>query len=124
MAEKLEKNQFDEVGVNPFNAPIPGESLTTAKDMPKSWERPPQITDKEIAMENVYMEITSPENLGKLIDLIDESSNKSPIISDIDFIDSIFNPFLDVSADKVTKDTPLERCSTVIVINIRVGTHY
>ena len=41
MAEKLKENQFDEVGVNPFNAPIPGESLTTAPDMPRAWERPP-----------------------------------------------------------------------------------
>ena len=35
MAEKLKENQFDKVGVNPFNAPIPGESLTTSSDMPK-----------------------------------------------------------------------------------------
>ena len=35
MAEKLKENQFDEVGVNPFNAPIPGESLTSPSDMPK-----------------------------------------------------------------------------------------
>ena len=30
MAEKLKQNQFDEQGVNPFNSPIPGESLTTS----------------------------------------------------------------------------------------------
>ena len=45
MAEKLKENQFDEVGVNPFNAPIPGESLTSPSDMPKAWERPPQHSD-------------------------------------------------------------------------------
>ena len=27
MAEKVNENQFDKVGVNPFNAPIPGESF-------------------------------------------------------------------------------------------------
>ena len=27
MAEKLKQNQFEEKGVNPFNAPVPGESL-------------------------------------------------------------------------------------------------
>ena len=58
MAEKLKENQFDEVGVNPFNAPIPGESLTTAPDMPKAWERPPQYTSQDKAMEAIYMEIT------------------------------------------------------------------
>ena len=36
MAEKLNDNQFDKVGVNPFNAPIPGESLTVSSDMPNS----------------------------------------------------------------------------------------
>ena len=36
MAEKVKENQFDKVGVNPFNAPIPGESLTTSPDMKKA----------------------------------------------------------------------------------------
>jgi hypothetical protein len=44
MAEKIKENQFDKVGVNPFNAPIPGESLTSSSDVPKSWERPPVYT--------------------------------------------------------------------------------
>ena len=72
MAEKIRENQFDEVGVNPFNAPVPGESLTTASDMPKAWERPPEYTDTEEAMEAIYMEITSPDNLMPLINMIDE----------------------------------------------------
>jgi len=97
MAERLEKNQFDEVGVNPFNAPVPGESLTEAPDMPKSWERPPQITDKEIAMENVYMEVTAPENLGKLINLIDDGIPLADIAQVIlyrGYTQGIFNPDL------------------------------
>ena len=72
MAEKLEKNQFDEVGVNPFNAPIPGESLTSPSDMPKAWERPPEYTEQDEAMEQVYMEITNEDNLMPLINMIDE----------------------------------------------------
>ena len=72
MAEKLKENQFDEVGVNPFNAPIPGESLTTAPDMPKAWERPPQYTSQDKAMEAIYMEITSEESLSKLINIIND----------------------------------------------------
>ena len=71
MAEKLKENQFDEVGVNPFNAPIPGESLTSPSDMPKSWERPPQHSDAENAMEAIYMEITQENTLRRLIDMID-----------------------------------------------------
>ena len=72
MAEKLKENQFDEVGVNPFNAPIPGESLTTAPDMPKAWERPPQYTSQDKAMEAIYMEITQENSLRKLINIIND----------------------------------------------------
>ena len=72
MAEKLKENQFDEVGVNPFNAPIPGESLTTAPDMPKAWERPPQYTSQDGAMEAIYMEITQEDSLRKLINIIND----------------------------------------------------
>jgi len=74
MAEKIKQTQFDKVGVNPFSSPTPGESLTTATDMPKSWERPPQYTDQGNAMEAVYMELTQIDNLRKLIDLIDEGT--------------------------------------------------
>ena len=72
MAEKIKQNQFDEVGVNPFNAPIPGESLTASPDTPKSWERPPEFTDQEEAMRAVYMELTEQDTLRKIIDIIDE----------------------------------------------------
>ena len=72
MAEKIKANQFDEVGVNPFNAPIPGESLTSSPDMPKAWERPPQYTDPEDAMEAVYMELTGEDTLRKLINIIND----------------------------------------------------
>jgi hypothetical protein len=97
MAERLEKNQFEELGVNPFNAPIPGESLTTAPDMPKSWERPPQVTEKDLAMEDIYMEVTAPENLGKLISLIDDGIPLADIAQVIlyrAYTQGIFNPDL------------------------------
>ena len=72
MAEKVQNNQFDEVGVNPFNAPIPGESLTSTPETPNAWERPPEFTDQEEAMRAVYMELTQQDTLRKLINLIDE----------------------------------------------------
>ena len=72
MAEKIINNQFDDVGVNPFNAPIPGESLTTAPDMQKAWERPPQFTDPDDCMENVYLELTSDEALQELVNMIND----------------------------------------------------
>ena len=75
MAEdRLKENQFDKQGVNPFNAPIPGESLTTSPDMKKAWERPPQYTDVDNCMEDVYLEITSEESLPELVNLINDGT--------------------------------------------------
>lgn len=72
MAEKIKENQFDEVGVNPFNAPIPGESLTTSTDMKKNWERPPRYNDVDDCMENIYLELTGDESLPELVKMINE----------------------------------------------------
>ena len=49
MAEKLQQRRFEEEAISPFNAPIPGESLTASPDNAKSWERPPEFTDEEQA---------------------------------------------------------------------------
>jgi len=74
MAEKIVDTKFEQENVNPFNAPTPGESLTTAPDMPKQWERPPEYTEQDSAMEAVYMELTSEDNLMPLIQLIDDGT--------------------------------------------------
>ena len=72
MAEKLQQNQFDEVGVNPFNAPIPGESLTSSPETPKAWERPPQYTNQDEAIEAVYLVLTEQDTLKQLIPVISD----------------------------------------------------
>ena len=72
MAEKIKENQFDEVGVNPFNAPIPGESLTASPETPRAWERPPEYTDQDEAMMAVYMVLTEQDTLRQLIGIISE----------------------------------------------------
>ena len=97
MAEKLEKNQFDEVGVNPFNAPVPGESLTSPSDMPKAWERPAKYTDQDEVMEEIYMELTSPDNLMPLIEMIDEGTPLDQIAQVIlykGYTQGLYNPDL------------------------------
>lgn len=72
MAEKIRENQFDEVGVNPFNAPVPGESLTASPETPKAWERPPEYTDQDEAMMAVYMVLTEQTTLRGLIEIISD----------------------------------------------------
>ena len=72
MAEKIRENQFDEVGVNPFNAPVPGESLTASPETPKAWETPPEYTDQDEAMMAVYMVLTEQATLRGLIEIISD----------------------------------------------------
>ena len=72
MAEKIRENQFDEVGVNPFNAPVPGESLTASPESPKAWETPPEYTDEDEAMMAVYMVLTEQSTLRGLIEIISD----------------------------------------------------
>ena len=43
---RLEKNSFDEEGINPFNAPIPGESLTASPENAKAWRHHLNIQTK------------------------------------------------------------------------------
>jgi hypothetical protein len=72
MAEKVIPSEYEEAGLNPFNAPIPGESLTSSPENPKSWERPPKFTEEDEAMMAVYMELTEQDTLRKLIGIISE----------------------------------------------------
>ena len=72
MAERIKETEYEKANVNPFNAPTPGESLTNSPDMPKAWERPPQFNEQDEAMEEIYMEITSDDNLMPVINLIND----------------------------------------------------
>jgi len=72
MVDKVKENQFDKVEVNPFNAPIPGESLTVAPDNTHSWERPPEYTNDEDALEALYFELTELDTLKQLINIIND----------------------------------------------------
>jgi hypothetical protein len=53
-----------------FNAPIPGQSLTTEpKGYP--WERPPEINDPEEAIQYHLARLSEPEMLDGILDLIE-----------------------------------------------------
>ena len=76
MVDKVKENQFDKVGVNPFNAPIPGESLTVAPDSTHSWERPPQYTEVRPYIEDIFLAITEED---KYIELLGMYLDNTPI---------------------------------------------
>jgi hypothetical protein len=69
---RLEKNRFEKEGVNPFNAPIPGESLTSAPENPKAWERPPEFTNEDEAMKAIYLLLTEQDKLKIIVNTIDD----------------------------------------------------
>lgn len=55
---------------DPFNAPIPGESLT--KSMGSApWEQSPQFADKDDAAEYIFTKLTSPSQMNKVVSLIE-----------------------------------------------------
>ena len=97
MAERVKENQFDKVGVNPFNAPVPGESLTASPATQQPWEQPGKYTEQDKAMEAVYMELTSPDNLEKLINIINDGTPLDEIAQVVlykGYTEGLFNPDL------------------------------
>lgn len=63
---KLENMQH-----NPFDAPIPGQSLT---DTPgeAAWEQPPQYSDLQDALEHMFEQMVRPKNFKKMVALLDQ----------------------------------------------------
>ena len=60
---------YEEPGVNKFDAPIPGQSLT---DEPGNypWEHPPKTPSVEEATDYVYESIMKPENMERMFTLL------------------------------------------------------
>lgn len=56
--------------MNMFDAPIPGQSLTGA---PKAypWERPPEITDPEEALQRYLGNLNGPEQIEGILDMLE-----------------------------------------------------
>jgi len=97
MAERVKQNKFEKAGVNPFNAPVPGESLTASPATQQPWETPSRYTEQDKAMEAVYMELTSPDNLEKLVDIINEGTPLDDIAQVIlykGYSEGLFSPDL------------------------------
>ena len=74
MAEPIDKKLIEREPVGGFDAPIPGESLTSSPDNAKSWERPPQYVNEDKAMEALYLLLTDQDKLPSLINLMDSGT--------------------------------------------------
>ena len=78
MAEinKTEPNEFEKIGMNPFNSPIPGQSLTVPQETRHAWESPPRYTTVEPVLKELFLQITEKETYIELLNLL---NNGTPI---------------------------------------------
>ena len=74
--DKAQPNQFEEAGMNPFNAPTPGESLTRDPEQKFPWEQPPQITDVDTAIKEIFINLTEKNSLVELLNIL---NNGQPV---------------------------------------------
>ena len=68
--DKIQPNQFEKRGVNPFDNPTPGESLTKDPEQKFPWEQAPQINDAEAAIKEIFITLTEKEKLLDLLHLL------------------------------------------------------
>ena len=64
---------------DPFNRPIPGQSLTNDPDNPNPWEQAPTFTTVKDALDSIFTDIMSEERLPSLIEIL--ASNRMSIMS-------------------------------------------
>ena len=83
--EQLEEpTEYTEPAENPFDAPIPGQSLT---DEPGNypWEHPPQFTDVDEVLDRLYNTLTKPTVARQLISMLDAGVPVEAIVRVITF---------------------------------------
>jgi len=59
---------FEGSGVDMFEAPIPGESLTSDPENPNLWETPPELSTEQDAIHSIFMHMTDEESYPKIVD--------------------------------------------------------
>ena len=82
---------------NPFQGPIPGQSLTNSPDAQQPWEQPPKMTSIKEATERMFLEILKKENLEALLMLMNNGMSIGKItemLLFIGFTKGEFNPDL------------------------------
>ena len=57
-------------GLDPFDAPIPGSSLTQNPDEKMPYEQAPKHVDQEDAMHDIFMNLTDDEKLDDILDIM------------------------------------------------------
>ncbi len=85
MADENNKNiemaeSYESSGVDLFEAPIPGASLTSDPENPRAWETPPEYTTQEKALKNIFTNITEEENHARLLNSLRDGIDIESIV--------------------------------------------
>lgn len=57
-------------GLDPFDVPTPGSSLTASPETPAPFEQPPKMVDQEEAVDDIFMRLTDSKNIDSVLDLM------------------------------------------------------
>jgi len=90
-----ELNQQALEAYNPFQGPIPGQSLTNSEEEKQAWEQPPRTTSIKEARELMFLEMLKQENLEAIIMLMNNGMSIGKItemLLFIGFTKGQFNP--------------------------------
>ena len=68
--------EAEQEGINPFDNPTPGESLTKNPDERFEWEQQAKFTDVDEAIKDIFLRITERD---ALIEMLNFFKNKQPI---------------------------------------------
>jgi hypothetical protein len=109
------EEMYDNIGMDPFDSPVPGESLTNNPDQRYPWERPPKYTDINEALQDTFLELTSEEIYS---DLLDQIRSGMPLDELTQYI--IFKGY---SAGYWTTDLMLLLAEPVLYILIALAEH-
>ena len=71
---------------NPFQGPIPGQSLTNSEDEQQAWEQPPEVTGVKDGRELMFLEILKDENLESIVMLMNNGMSVSEVAEMLLFI--------------------------------------
>ena len=91
---KLTSDNTNQPEFDPFNAAIPGQSLT---DEPGNypWEHPPKFNDPEELINELWMRMTQPEALEEILTMLDAGIPVEAIVRVMTFTgfaEGEFNP--------------------------------
>jgi hypothetical protein len=73
-------DSFEASGINPFDAPTPGASLTGDPENPRAWETPPDFTEQEGALKALFTNMTEDENHSQLLSTLRNGSSIESLV--------------------------------------------